>query len=133
MLAVDTNVLVRLLVDDPHAPGQCEAARAIASKAGALYVPQVVQIETVWVLERAYGFSKARIVSQLQQIVDNAALVVQRPDVFRLALLEYRAGSADFSDFVILVESRIEGVELATFDRKLGRYQGSLAIPAATK
>ena len=128
VLAVDTNVLVRLLVDDPGAPRQCAAARKVAAKAGSIYVPQVVQIETVWVLERTYDVSKPAIVRTLSQIVENTAFVLQRPEVFREALQEYRDGRADFSDCVILAESRAEAVKLATFDRKLGRHEGTIFI-----
>jgi predicted nucleic-acid-binding protein len=33
MIAIDTNVLVRILVDDPGQPAQVDAARALASQA----------------------------------------------------------------------------------------------------
>lgn len=61
MIAVDTNVLVRILVDDPGAAPQMQSARALLEKSEALYVPQIVQVETVWVLESAYGFDKTAI------------------------------------------------------------------------
>jgi predicted nucleic-acid-binding protein len=128
VLAVDTNVLVRVLVDDPGVPRQCAAARKVAAEAGSLYVSQVVQIETVWVLEQSYGVPKAKLVESLEHMAENAAFVLQRPEVFREALREYRAGRADFSDYVILAESRAEGVALATFDRKLGKHRGSLVV-----
>jgi predicted nucleic-acid-binding protein len=128
VLAVDTNVLVRVLVDDPGAPKQCEAARKIAGEAGAVYVPQVVQIETVWVLERTYNVPKRKIVDSLKQLADNAAFVLQRSEIFGTALQDYRAGRADFSDYIILAECRAEGVKLATFDRKLGKHQASMIV-----
>jgi predicted nucleic-acid-binding protein len=130
VLAVDTNVLLRLLVDDPEAPEQCAAARKLASGAGSVYVPQVVQIETVWVLERAYRVGKAAIVDSLARVAANAAYVLQRPTIFVAALEAYRAGRADFSDYVILAESRAQSSRLATFDRKLGRHEGCVVVGA---
>ena len=130
MLAVDTNVLLRLLVDDPEAPEQCAAARRLASDAGREYVPQVDQIETVWVLERAYRVGKGAIVDSLARVAANAAYVLQRPAIFLAALESYRAGRADFSDYVILAESRIQSSQLATFDRKLGRHEGCVVVGA---
>lgn len=130
MLAVDTNVLVRLLVDDPAAPRQCDAAREAALAAGSVYVPQVAQVETVWVLERAYALSKAGIVDCLVRMVQNAAYVIQRPDVFQRALQDYRTGRADFSDYVLLAESRVQQVKLATFDRKLPGQDGTMPLKA---
>ncbi|MFA7061261.1 MAG: PIN domain-containing protein [Pedobacter sp.] len=54
MIAVDTNVLIRILVDDPGAVPQMQAARALLANDEALHVPQIVQVETVWVLESTY-------------------------------------------------------------------------------
>lgn len=86
MLALDTNVLVRILIDDTQFIDQCAAARALASAAGEVYVPQVVQIETVWVLESAYGF--ARRVRRIPQ---------RRGGFFRLCDLD--AGARPKYDF----------------------------------
>lgn len=128
MLAVDTNVLVRILVDDPGAPSQCAAARKLASEAGTIYVPQVVQIETVWVLESSYGVTKSALIDALAALAQNTAFVLQHGEVFRAALDEYRDGRADFSDYVVLAESHSCGAELATFDRKLGGHAGALIV-----
>jgi len=61
MIALDTNVLVRYLVRDDAE--QAEAARALlesltTDRPG--YVCREVAVELVWVLERAYGFSRKR-------------------------------------------------------------------------
>ena len=50
MIAVDTNILIRLIVNDPGQPEQVESARHQVKKEGAVFIPQVVQVETVWVL-----------------------------------------------------------------------------------
>lgn len=47
MIAVDTNVLVRMVVDEPGQPAQVRAARRLAAGAGAVHVPLVVLVETV--------------------------------------------------------------------------------------
>ena len=51
MIAVDTNLLVRILADDPDQPAQVDAARTLASQSQQVFVPLIVQVETVWVLE----------------------------------------------------------------------------------
>jgi predicted nucleic-acid-binding protein len=129
MLAVDTNVLVRVLVDDPTASDQCRAAREVVSKAGEVYVSQVVQIETVWVLASTYGLSKLALQGTLGTIAKHPAFHLQRPDVFQTAFQHYLAGHADFADCMILAESVGAGHELATFDRKLGKLPGTRLIP----
>jgi predicted nucleic-acid-binding protein len=46
---VDTNVLIRLLLEDEEQPQQVQAARRLAIAVPQLYIPQVVQVEIVWV------------------------------------------------------------------------------------
>jgi predicted nucleic-acid-binding protein len=128
MLAVDTNVLVRVLVDDPEAPDQCRAARRVVSEAGAVYIPQVVQIETVWVLGSAYGLDKVAIQEALGTLAAHPAFSLQRPEVFGAALQHFLVGQADFADCMILAESTSAGHELATFDRKLGKLPGTRLV-----
>jgi len=128
MLAVDTNVLVRILVDDPAASEQCRAARGAVSEEGQIYISQVVQIETVWVLASAYGLSKAALRNALGTIAMHPAFHLQRPEVFQAAFQHYLAGHADFADCMILAESASAGHELAIFDRKLGKLPGTRLI-----
>ncbi len=47
MIAVDTNVLVRLLINDPDSQAQVNMAKALLKRAKQAYVPQIVQIEMV--------------------------------------------------------------------------------------
>lgn len=125
MLAVDTNVLVRVLVDDPGAPDQCRIARQAVSEAGEVFVSQAVQIETAWVLVSAYGLSKKRLQDAFAAIANHPAFHLQRRDIFLSALQTYLAAGTDFADCMILAESAREGNDLVTFDRKLGKLAGA--------
>lgn len=119
MIAVDTNVLVRALVDDPGEPRQSAAARARLKQASEVFVPQIVQVETVWVLETAHALTKAEVVPVLEHLRDNGAFDIQNRACFEMALTEYREGSADFADYLILAESRSRSTQLLTFDKRL--------------
>ena len=77
MIALDTNVLVRILVDNPGQPAQVDAARALASRAKQVFVPLVVQIEPVWVLESGYALSKEAVVQALEHLEVNQAFVLE--------------------------------------------------------
>lgn len=123
MLAVDTNVLRRAVVDEPGNMDQCHAARCLIQQAVEIFVPQVVQVELVWVLERASGFERSEVALVLEQLGDNAAIHLQCEDAFRAAFGLYQKGG-DFADGIIATESARVGVELATFDRKLARLEG---------
>lgn len=128
MLALDTNVLVRVLVDDAAAVEQCRAARRTVSEAGEVFLSQVVQVETVWVLVSAYGLNRTSLQATLGAIARHPAFHLQRPEIFQAAFLLYLGGHGDFADCMILAESTDAGHELATFDRKLGRLPGARLI-----
>ncbi len=128
VLALDTNVLIRILIDDPGSAKQCAAARTLASAAGSVQVSQVVQIETVWVLESVYGFTRAQLAGALGSLLSNQSFVLQEVDIFRAALGEFSIGRADFADHVILMQARAENIDLATFDRKLSKLKGTRLV-----
>ena len=81
MIALDTNVLVRYLVADDAR--QAEASRLLlqgltAERPG--FVCREVTVELVWVLQRAYGFSRDRIAAVLEDLVATEGLEVEAAD-----------------------------------------------------
>ena len=77
MIAVDTNVLVRIMVDDQGASEQMLAARQLAREAGTLFVSQIVQVETVWVLQSAYKFDKAALLNILEDLRNHPGVLLE--------------------------------------------------------
>ena len=124
MIAVDTNILIRLLVNDPGQSEQVETARRHVKKEGAVFIPQIVQVETVWVLESAYKLARRQIAPVLEHLERNAAYTLQNRSSFQRAMKLYLKGSADFSDYLILAENQQEKLQLLTFDKKLGKQAG---------
>ena len=126
MIALDTNVLVRYLVRDDEQ--QAESARALlesltAERPG--YACREVVVELVWVLERAYGVSRARIATILQELVATESLVIEASDDVARAAMRYRAGGPGFSDLMILAAADRAGARaLYTFDQKAARMKG---------
>lgn len=126
MLAVDTNVLVRLLVrDDPK-----QAAAADVAVARGAWVSLLVLAETVWVLDAVYARSAAQLTAALEQMLLHETLVLQDADVVAAALTHYRAKPAlGFSDCLVLEMARKAGhLPLATFDKGLGKLPGAQRI-----
>ena len=77
MIALDTHVLVRYLVRDDVE--QAEAARSLLESLTLDlpgYVCREVTVETVWVPERAYGFSRDQIATKLEELVATEGLVI---------------------------------------------------------
>ncbi|MGH9441938.1 MAG: PIN domain-containing protein [Thermoanaerobaculia bacterium] len=120
MIGLDTNVLIRLLVeDDPRQARQARELVANAAKAGERFrVDPVVLCEVVWVLRSAYRIPKPRIVDTLDALLSTVELETGEADSVRSALGDFRAGKGDFADYVIARRNRSAGCEAtATFDR----------------
>jgi len=124
VIAADTNVLVRILVDDPGQPMQVRTARKLASEEQQLFIPQIVTVELVWVLQASYGLDKTAIISVLEHLLHNSAFELQGEDRFLEALGVFKENNSDFSDCLITAESRAANCTLATFDKKLSRLSG---------
>ena len=123
MRAVDTNVLVRLVVrDDPEQVRTAESF--IASGA---WVSQLVLAETMWVLEAAYDRSPEQIATAADMLLDHKNLSIQDADVVISALAHFRKRPAlGFSDCLVLEIARKAGhLPLGTFDRDLAKADGA--------
>ncbi len=123
MRAVDTNLLVRLITRDD--PRQTASAQAFV-QAGA-WVSILALAETIWVLESSYGFGAAELATSVAMLLNHESLVVQDSDVVAAALAIFRLRPAlEFSDCLILELARKAGhLPLGTFDRRLGRMEGT--------
>ena len=127
MIALDTNVLVRLVLHDDEA--QARAAERLFIRARRnqtpLFVADVVLCELVWVLKRRAGVSRADIVDTLDRLLRTELIVVSDAAIAENALAAYRAGKGDFADYLIREQSRaMRATEVVTFDRALKGENG---------
>jgi predicted nucleic-acid-binding protein len=119
MLAVDTNVLVRLLMRDDA--DQVSAAEAFVSRGA--WVSHLVLAETFWVLDSVYELTRAQIATAIEMLLNHRELSLQDADVVTAALEHYRRRSAlEFSDCLVLEIARKAGhLPIATFDRNFAK------------
>jgi predicted nucleic-acid-binding protein len=119
MLAVDTNVLVRLLARNDA--DQVHAAEAFISKGA--WVSHLVLAETLWVLDSVYDRSRTQIATAIQMLLNHRELSLQDADVVTAALDHYRRRSAvEFSDCLVVEIARKAGhLPVATFDRNFAK------------
>ena len=127
MISLDTNVLVRYLVEDDARQAALAATlidRAIR-KDESLFVSDVVVCETVWVLAAAYKFGRAEIAAVLRDVLRARHLAFAAPDQLTRALACFAAGKGDFADYLMREHARAAGYdEVATFDKVLLRERG---------
>src|SRR5690554_6056133 len=98
MTAIDTNVLVRYLVqDDPAQAALANDFMAELTSAKPGYVSVIVLVELYWVLHRAYRFERSRILDLISMLVRANDLHVESPITVSRAIQQAQAG-ADFAD-----------------------------------
>lgn len=119
MIGLDTNVLVRYLVQDD--PAQAAAASAVIDRLTENdpgYLSLVTVVELHWVLRRAYTISPARCGELIEGLLDSRELRVDQAATVRAALTASRDG-LDFADALIAELGRAAGCEhTVTFDRQ---------------
>lgn len=109
--SVDTNILVRIIVDDDSK--QAETARKVVS--AGVTVPLTVLLELAWTLRSRYGFERDRLNNALVALLDIPEIHVEDEPAIRTALELHRDG-ADIADVLHLVAAR--GSEaFVTFDK----------------
>lgn len=123
MLAIDTNVLVRLLARD-DAKQALLADQAVAKGA---WISHLVLAEAIWVLDAVYARSPKQLIAALDLLLVHESLVLQDADVVSAALAQFRAKPAlGFSDCLVLEIARKAGhLPLATFDKALAKLTGA--------
>lgn len=123
MRAVDTNVVVRLVVDDDES----QVLTAEAFIRDGAWISTVVLFETVWVLGSIYGARASRIEQAVSMLLENESLVLENAEAVEDALALFRSRpSLGFSDCLILALARKAGhLPLGTFDRQLGKAPGA--------
>nr|WP_314269443.1 type II toxin-antitoxin system VapC family toxin [uncultured Kingella sp.] len=129
-IAVDTNVLVRLLTADDVI--QQQQAIVLLDSADGVIVPTTVFCETVWVLRRLYRQSNQETAAKLEGFLRHPKLLYQTGEV-EAGFAMMRQGG-DFADGVNEYAGRQMGAEMfVTFDKqaaKLLKAQGkAVRIP----
>lgn len=113
MIAVDTNVVVRLLVLDD--PDQSARARDLFA-AEQVFIPDTVVLETAWVLAYSYELDRDAIIAGLRRLFGLPNVHLRDAAEMALALEWYGRG-LDFADALHLVQSA-HCARLLTFDRR---------------
>ena len=117
MFAVDTNVIIRYLVNDD--PQQGARARALVD-GGAVWVSKTVLLECAWVLEAVYEFERKDIVAALEAFLGLATVQVEDEVIVARALAGARSGM-DLADALHVACTPPEAEAFLTFDRTLIR------------
>lgn len=124
MIGLDTNVLVRYIVQDD--PAQSKTATKWVEKNCTSDDPGCVNVvvfcELSWVLSRGYGYNRETIASVLRGILSSPELKVEEEEAVWQALKMYELGACDFADCLIgILNKRAGALATITFDRRASK------------
>ena len=114
MVSIDTNIVVRLLVnDDP-----LQTARAVdLFRTSRIFITKTVVLETEWVLRAVYRLDRKKINASIMALISLEGVVVEDEPVLFFALETHSKGM-DFADALHLASSQ-RANRFATFDTAL--------------
>ena len=127
MIGLDTNILVRFLTqDDPiQSPRATEIIERRLTEENPGFVSIVAMVETVWVLDRAYGLAANEIAAAVERMLQTDVLVVENEQEVFSAMIALKEGRGSFADAVIAALGTRAGCSSTlTFDQKALRLSG---------
>jgi predicted nucleic-acid-binding protein len=130
MLGLDTNVLVRFLVQDD--PNQFDRARRLIRRetntGDPVLISQLVLLECEWVLRSRYGLGKDEILRAFSSLLDSADVRIEDEACVEEALYVWKESAAEFADCLIGARHRALGCRAtASFDTRASRLPGFVA------
>ena len=131
MIGLDTNVLVRFLVQDDQA--QFERAQKLIGResrsGGGVLISLLVLLETEWVLRSRYRLPKLEIIGAFSGLLASAELHFEDEHSIEEALFTWKDSPADFADCLIGARHRALGCRAtASFDSKAAKLPWFVAL-----
>lgn len=125
MKALDTNILIRFLTgdDDTQAKKVYALFKQTESERKELFVPLVVVLEIIWVLESVYDISRAEIIETVDDLLSMPVLKFEQPAVLQQLVHFAPKNTVDLSNILIAGSAKISGCSaILTFDKKAAKH-----------
>ena len=125
MKALDTNVLVRFLVKDDEQQAKAVYMRFKEAETNkeVLFVPVLVVLETIWVLESVYTITRQEILDCIDDLLLMPILEFETQSMIRSFVTSARETKIDLSDLLIAHSARFSGCEcVITFDKRASTF-----------
>ena len=120
---LDANVLIRFLTRDheEHYLKSVEIFREIESGKVEAMLMDFILAEVIYVLKRIYKYEKSEISSTLKKLLLYKHLYTENKLVTFEALDIYANKNIDFADSLLCAKKKLEGFEIVSFDKDIGR------------
>ena len=127
MIGIDTNILLRLwLNDDPAQSKRIDQFLAEhGGLPGSLLVTDVVLVEAVWTLKSAFEQDKHAQSIAVRSLLEETAFAFEDREAVAAALTLFDSGSCGFADCLVVAKHARQGCDFtATFDRGMRKLPG---------
>ncbi|MDA3918819.1 MAG: type II toxin-antitoxin system VapC family toxin [Deltaproteobacteria bacterium] len=126
MKAIDTNILIRFLTGDDELQAQKVYAifKNVESEKKMLFVPLLVILESIWVLESVYDVSRTEILESISELLLMPVLKFDQHSAVQQLVYSAQGNKYDLSDLLIAQSAKINGCEsVLTFDKKASQFK----------
>jgi predicted nucleic-acid-binding protein len=126
MVGIDTNILVRFLVgdDEKQANKVYKFFKSIEDDKGELFIPTLVILELIWVLESVYEIARSDILDSISQLILMPIFKFENLTTIQKFTFEGQQSNFDLSDLLIAYSANINGCETTlTFDKKASKHK----------
>jgi len=125
MKGIDTNILVRFLVGDDELQAQkvYNIFKKAESEKNELFVPLLVVLELVWVLESVYEIERSKILESISELLLMPVVKFEHQSALQQFTHYAQGNSYDLSDLIIAYSAKEQGCQsVITFDRKASKH-----------
>jgi len=125
MKGIDTNILIRFLIgdDEQQAKKVYNIFKKVESEKNELFVPLLVILELIWVLESVYEIPRAEILDSISGLILMPILKFEHQSALQQFTHFAQGNRYDLSDLLIAHSAKVQGCEtVITFDRKASRF-----------
>ena len=134
MLGLDTNVILRLLLDDD--PAQKKRVSRAIERAKTEGLPVMlalaVVLELEWVLRSNAKMDKAQVLGVFRLLLESYDVQIENEKVLEQAVHTYQNASADFGECLFLAQYQRMGCQtMLTFDAIAARMEGVSLVASA--
>ena len=126
MKAIDTNILIRFLTGDDELQARkvYSIFKNAESEKKTLFVPLLVILETIWVLDSVYEISRTEILESLSDLLLMPIFKFGQYSAVQQLVHSAQGNKYDLSDLLIAQSSKINGCEtVLTFDKKASKFK----------
>ena len=126
MKAIDTNILVRFLVGDDELQARkvYDIFKQVESSKSELFVPILIVLELIWVLETVYDIPQLEIIDSISELMLMPILKFEHLTALHQFTKNTTADKYDLSDLLIAYSAAEQGCETTiTFDKKTSKFK----------